>query len=86
MKQITFYVEPHSTQEITTTISDEEWETYEKLIEEGIGVNYIFQDIEDKYDFVYGKTTIIPAYTAFDMVITDCDCEESKKRPLTPKE
>ena len=86
MKQIRFWVEPYATQELTTTINEADWEKYEKLLEEGKGVNHLFQDIEDHYDFVVGKTTIIPAYTAYDMEITDCDCEESKKRPLTPKE
>ena len=86
MKQIRFWAQPFSQQELTTFVSDEDWISLQDHIDNGEPADFVFQQLWKSHEFKFGQTTILPHYEAFDLEITDCDCEETKKRPLTPKE
>ncbi len=82
MKQIRFWAQPIGDTELTTTLPDEVWETFQERINNGANANEIFQEIWDDYRFEVGMTRLVGRYDAFDFETTDCDCEDSKKRPI----
>lgn len=86
MKQITFWAQPYTSQELTTNVSDEDWASLEDHLYHGEPLDFIFQKLWKTHDFTLGKTTILPNYEAWDYMSVDCDCEETKKRPITPQE
>lgn len=86
MKQIRFWAQPFAQQELTTFVSDEDFQSLQDHIEHGEPLDFIFQQLWKSHDFQFGKTTILPHYEAFDWEVVDCDCEETKKRPITPQE
>ena len=86
MKQIRFWAQPFTQQELTTFVSDEDWKRFDDMIEHGEPVDFIFQELYQSHTFTYGQTTLLPSYQAFDLEITDCDCEEAKKRPIQKAE
>lgn len=82
MKQIRFWAQPIGDTELTTTLPDDVWETFQQRIDNGANANEIFQEIWNDYRFEVGMTKLVGVYEAFDFETTDCDCEDSKKRPI----
>jgi hypothetical protein len=82
MKQIRFWAQPIGNTELTTTLNDEAWAVFQERIDKGEGANDIFQDLWGDYQFEVGMTRLVGLYEAYDFETTDCDCEDSKKRPI----
>lgn len=86
MKNITFYVRPFATQEISVVLEDDEWAPFQERIDNGDSVENIFDDLWDSGEsFYYGTTTISQPEYAYDALINDCDCKKPKSS-LTRKE
>ena len=65
MKQIRFWGQPIGDTELTTTISDEVWETLQQKIDSGSTANDIFQEIWNDYSFEVGLTRLVGRYEVF---------------------
>ena len=86
MKNITFYVRPFATQEISVVLEDNEWAPFQERIDNGESIEIIFDELwESGENFHYGTTTITQPEYAFDAQISDCDCKKPKSS-LTKKE
>jgi len=85
MKNITFYVRPFATQEISVVLEDYEWQPFQDRIDGGESIETIFDELwETGESFHYGTTTITQPEYAFDATISDCDCK--KRKGLSEKE
>jgi hypothetical protein len=85
MKQVRFWVQPFVNYELTTFVSDEDWQSYQDHLEHGENADFVFQRLLDTHDFTHGQMTILPSYEAMDIEWVDCDCKETKK-PLVREE
>jgi hypothetical protein len=85
MKQVRFCVHPFVNYELTTFVSDEDWQSYQDNLEHGENADFVFQRLLDTHDFTHGQMTILPSYEAMDIEWVDCDCKEAKK-PLVREE
>ncbi len=80
MKNITFYVRPFATQEISVVLEDEIWAPFQERIDNGESIETIFDEIwESGESFHYGQTTITQPEYCYDALISDCDCKVKKK-------
>lgn len=79
MKNITFYVRPFATQEMSVVLEDELWAPFQERIDQGESIEIIFDEIwESGEAFHYGATTITQPEYAYDAQISDCDCQRRK--------
>ncbi len=79
MKNITFYVRPFASQEISVVLEDDEWAPFQERIDGGESIETIFDDLwESGESFHYGTTTINQPEYAYDAQISDCDCKKPK--------
>jgi hypothetical protein len=86
MKQIRFWGQPMGSTELTTTISEEVWTSIRERLDNGENLNTIYQELVEQYHIEVGMTRLFGIYEAFDFEVSDCDCEEAKKRPIQENE
>lgn len=86
MKKIRLWAQPIGDTELTTTLTDEVWQTYQDRLDNGETIDNIYQELVGEYHFEVGMTKLLPFWEAFDVEVSDCDCEDSKKRPIQRKE
>jgi len=78
MKKIRFWAQPLGDTELTTYVSEEDWNIYQERLDNGETNNDIFQDMFGEYDFEVGMTRLLGAYEVFDVEVGDCDCKSKK--------